>query len=94
MPDKDAIEHGTRKGHDHHRQHGTPPCLPCYTAEADYHMAWRIRHRNKNLPLPLDSVRRILAGEDPAFVLAETFGPLTLAAIREYGLIVGQVHRG
>lgn len=97
MPADTAIqdhEHGTHRGHAQHRANGTPPCLPCYDGESDYHMAWRVRNRNKNIPVPLGSMRRILAGEDPATVLAETFGPLTLAAVREYGLIDAGVGRG
>lgn len=90
MPDNDTIEHGTRKGHDQHKATGTKPCISCYSAEADYHQAWRVRNRISNLSIPLDSVRRILAGDDPASVLAETYGPLTLDAVRQYG----QVPRG
>ena len=90
----DQIEHGTRKALKQHRDEGTTPCVPCHNADADYHMAWRVRHTSKNLTVPLGSMRRILAGEDPNQVLAETFGPLTLAAVREHGLIEGTVSRG
>lgn len=86
MPDK-TIEHGTRKGAVHHRNEGTVPCLPCCDAEGDYHQRWRIRSgKKKSLSVPLDSARRILAGENAAVVLAETFGPLTVDAVRQYGL--------
>lgn len=90
MPDK-TIGHGTRNGAVRHRDGGTLPCLPCSDAETDYHQAWRIRSgKKKALSVPVDSARRILAGEDPAVVLAETFGPLTMDVVRKRG----QVRRG
>lgn len=63
-------------------------------ADADRRWARRIRGGNRNLLVPLGSMCRILAGDDPAVVLAETFGPCTLEAVRQYGAGDGQVSRG